>query len=476
MPTQWFDWGQSGRGLGQALIGANNAYQHGFEGEMSKLGKAALMAAQSRAADAVARKNDEDASASQQRRQFQTPEFGNKIAASLAGLTEPQRMETDAYLNSGTWTKPLPVDVSGPPEPTTQAPGWAKPETMQRYNLGRAAHLVNLGATGNTNAEQIADAFAKLLGQGRIDNAMANPQTIPDFGATMAASQGKPLYTQGANGVMQLFTGDERINEVGKTAAQENRAQAANAYASAEKNRAGAALSRSKIDAAGGGRVITLADGTEIEIPGRPAKPMPSSALKLQQEEIDALSAATGLDKDLGAVLAQLDDGSLSLGLAKNLMSSGRNFVGASNENSRNYASFRATLERLRNESLRLNKGVQTEGDAQRAWNELVASINDPEVVKQRLNEIVRVNQRAAMLREQNINVIRSNFGNPPLDVTNYLKQAATLGPKLGAGETAGGAAPSNSAPQKLQRGQVMDGFRFKGGDPSNPASWEPVR
>jgi hypothetical protein len=99
-----------------------------------------------------------------------------------------------------------------------------------------------------------------------------------------------------------------------------------------------------------------------------------------------------------------------------------------SDADSRNFASFQSTLEKLRNDSLRLNKGVQTEGDAVRAWNELVKNINDPQVVRQRLAEIREINNRAIALRKYNIDVIRSNFGVGPLDTSAYERQAPALG------------------------------------------------
>lgn len=37
-------------------------------------------------------------------------------------------------------------------------------------------------------------------------------------------------------------------------------------------------------------------------------------------------------------------------------------------------------------------------------------------------------------------------------------------------------ARPGTSAQRAPMRGQVVDGFKFKGGDPSNPASWEAAR
>lgn len=155
---------------------------------------------------------------------------------------------------------------------------------------------------------------------------------------------------------------------------------------------------------------------------------LPPAALKMQQEDLEAIGTSSSIKADIDALNKQIDSGALDLGLASNVIAKGRNAVGMSNEQSRNFASFQATLEKMRNDSLRLNKGVQTEGDAVRAWNELVANINDPKVVKQRLNEISSINDRAANIRQMNIDSIRSNFGVEPMDVSGYRNQPAAVG------------------------------------------------
>lgn len=176
------------------------------------------------------------------------------------------------------------------------------------------------------------------------------------------------------------------------------------------------------------------ADGETLEpIPGGPkdtskARPLPTQALRLQNDQLDAIGIAGSISADLDAVQKQIEGGKLDLGLLKNFISKGRNTLGVSNENSKNFNSFMTTLERLRNDSLRLNKGVQTEGDAQRAWNELMGSINDKEVVKQRLIEIKAINERAINLRKMNVDQIRSNYGQEPLDTSGYSRQAPAVG------------------------------------------------
>lgn len=194
---------------------------------------------------------------------------------------------------------------------------------------------------------------------------------------------------------------------------------------------------------------------------------IPASALKMQNEELDAIGAASSIQKDMASVRAQIESGKLQLGPVRNLIGQAKNAAGLSDENSRNLASFKATLERMRNESLRLNKGVQTEGDSVRAWKELVDNMNDPQVVKQRLAEIEAQNERAATLRKMNIDVIRQNFGAEPLDTQGYQSQSATVGAAKGQPAT-----PQAGGPQV---GIVEDGYRFKGGNPSDPKSWEKV-
>jgi hypothetical protein len=177
-------------------------------------------------------------------------------------------------------------------------------------------------------------------------------------------------------------------------------------------------------------------DGSLEFIPGGPAdpankpqaqdKPLPVAALRLQLEAQEALSVAEGLDGQLSKYEGMIADGSLDLGPVDNVASQARNALGLSSPNSRNFADFRAALEKMRNDSLRLNKGVQTEGDAQRAWNELTASINDPQVVKQRLATIRDLNKRAIQLQQEKMRAIESNYRGkdaaPEDDISDLLE------------------------------------------------------
>ena len=162
---------------------------------------------------------------------------------------------------------------------------------------------------------------------------------------------------------------------------------------------------------------------------GYSLKPLPATALKMQQEGLDKLSIASNNNAKLGDVLNKLETGKLNLGLISNLEGAARNYTGASNESSRNLSSFKSTLEKLRNDSLRLNTGVQTDGDAQRAWNELFENINDQELVKQRLGEIQEINKRGADLQKLQVENIRGNYNAPPVDFSKYEVKDAPKAP-----------------------------------------------
>lgn len=165
-----------------------------------------------------------------------------------------------------------------------------------------------------------------------------------------------------------------------------------------------------------------MADVKQAAIDAKNNKPtqLPPAVLKMQMEAADAISTASGINERLDKALGNLESGKMDLGVMGRSEAFLRNNLNMSNEKTRNLASFQADLEKLRNDSLRLNKGVQTEGDAQRAWNELVANINDAGVVKQRLAEIKGINDRAIEMRKREIDVIRANSGLEPLDLTPF--------------------------------------------------------
>jgi hypothetical protein len=68
----------------------------------------------------------------------------------------------------------------------------------------------------------------------------------------------------------------------------------------------------------------------------------------------------------------------------------------------------------MRNDSLRLNKGAQTEGDAVRAWDEIAANPNDTEVIKSRLKEIQDLNRMAVEEKQWALSLYENTYQSLP--------------------------------------------------------------
>ncbi len=171
-----------------------------------------------------------------------------------------------------------------------------------------------------------------------------------------------------------------------------------------------------------------IAPGQTLPDPIKPpSKTLPAGAIKMQQEMLDQVASSNSIENQLTRAQQQLQSGQLSLSPTGNLIGGGLNAMGMSTANSRNLASFRSTLEKLRNDSLRLNSGVQTEGDAQRAWNELVSNINDQKLVEQRLAEIIEINRRGAQLKRAQIDLLRNQYGVEPLPDADFARATGAV-------------------------------------------------
>lgn len=160
---------------------------------------------------------------------------------------------------------------------------------------------------------------------------------------------------------------------------------------------------------------------------GAKAGILPARVQQAEDEDIGAIQTTQSINTQLQAALDQLKNGGLELGPVNNFLGGVRNAIGASTPNDRNLASFQSTLEKIRNDSLRLNKGVQTEGDAQRAWNEVTRNINDPKVVAQQLERIQTLNNLAAQQRAQSIQIRRQRNNAPAFDLNEIARPDVQL-------------------------------------------------
>lgn len=79
------------------------------------------------------------------------------------------------------------------------------------------------------------------------------------------------------------------------------------------------------------------------------------------------------------------------------------------------------------NHNVTLQRSIQTEGDAIRAWNELLTNLNDKKAVRQRLYQIVQINNRAAKQRMSRNDALRQNYGADQMDYQPYYQQDSVI-------------------------------------------------
>lgn len=101
------------------------------------------------------------------------------------------------------------------------------------------------------------------------------------------------------------------------------------------------------------------------------SKPLPAGIQKAEDADYDAAQAAINLATDADKYLTSIKSGNIKFGLKDRISITARSALGSGDPDvvARNdFERFKTTLV---NESLRLNKGTQTEGDAARAAKEL---------------------------------------------------------------------------------------------------------
>jgi hypothetical protein len=147
---------------------------------------------------------------------------------------------------------------------------------------------------------------------------------------------------------------------------------------------------------------------------------MSTAAFKAEDEDFTALDLSDGINDDVGTYIDLIQNKKMSLNLFDKPMDKIRTSIGQADEDVQNRANFDAFLNKLRNDTLRLNKGTQTEGDAERALLEIVANKTDEKIVVARLQEIQRINERAIKNRRRAINRRRKNEGVDVFDFSTY--------------------------------------------------------
>jgi hypothetical protein len=145
----------------------------------------------------------------------------------------------------------------------------------------------------------------------------------------------------------------------------------------------------------------------------RKNRPLPSNLAKAEEEDYGTAQASANLATDTNRVIGQIKSGEIKFGLKDRASIRARQVFGSQDPDviaRENYDKF---LLVLTNESLRLNKGTQTEGDAERAAKELLSS-ESPEAAASAMNRLLEVNVRRAKNAASSVERRRSNAGFAP--------------------------------------------------------------
>jgi hypothetical protein len=114
-----------------------------------------------------------------------------------------------------------------------------------------------------------------------------------------------------------------------------------------------------------------LADKREARDLAQAAKPLPAGIQKAEDADYDAAQAAINLANDADKYLTSIKSGNIKFGLKDRISITARSALGSNDPDVVARNDFERFKKTIINESLRLNKGTQTEGDAARAAKEL---------------------------------------------------------------------------------------------------------
>jgi hypothetical protein len=122
-------------------------------------------------------------------------------------------------------------------------------------------------------------------------------------------------------------------------------------------------------------------------------KPLPSYLAKDEEADYGTATAATNLASDANNFIGRIKSGEIKFGLKDKASIRTRQAFGSQDPDVLAREDYDKFLKVLTNESLRLNKGTQTEGDAVRAAKELESS-ESPQAAAAAMRRLVEINVR----------------------------------------------------------------------------------
>jgi hypothetical protein len=165
-----------------------------------------------------------------------------------------------------------------------------------------------------------------------------------------------------------------------------------------------------------------------IVAPKEPPKPWAAKLQEAEDEDLAGIGIYSNTTADLRNLTRQIDKGEINLSLVGNALTKAKSFVGLGGEEGAKLSDLEKTIYKIRDDTLRLNKGVQTEGDAKRELETLIGSMNDPVKVRAALIRIEKINARAVQLRSAILQNRRKAYGFEPMDLTPYYSGTPSVG------------------------------------------------
>lgn len=155
----------------------------------------------------------------------------------------------------------------------------------------------------------------------------------------------------------------------------------------------------------------------------RKNKPLPSYLAKEEESDYTSAKAASDLATDAYGYINRIKAGEIPFGLKEKASIRARQLVGSNAPDVVARETYDKFILNLTNESLRLNKGTQTEGDAVRAAKELESS-ESPEAAAAAMKRLVDINVRRAQNAADEVLRRRKNANFPepanPIEVPKF--------------------------------------------------------
>jgi hypothetical protein len=133
---------------------------------------------------------------------------------------------------------------------------------------------------------------------------------------------------------------------------------------------------------------------------GKDQKVLPAGALKMEGENITAAYESANLASQVDSQIKSLINSKINFSPVKNVQLATASALGSTDPEVLAYNDFQQFKTKLVNDTLRLNKGTQTEGDAVRAANELTNARSTQDDIRS-LQKIRDINAKAVAMQNQ---------------------------------------------------------------------------